>query len=586
MKLSVERKPASLVELNITAEEDEFASALDKAISKQARSLQIPGFRKGKAPKAMVIRYFGREAFLRDAADEVMDRLYRQALEQEDLRPVGDPEVEIVELEPVNFIVTVPVYPTVELGDYTSVRVDPVDAAVTDEDVQEVLDRLQRSQSPWVDVTEARTPAEGDQVTVDYTVHEDDEAFQEPVEDAVFVLGETNLLQPLRDKIEEMHVGDTEAFELVFEEDDETADPQIRGKALRYNVTLKSLKQRDIKPLDDEFAKIVAGAESLDDLRQQIRDDVHQGKTNDGRSEVLNKVVDAIAEQATIDLPAAMIDDEVEHQLNHLKQDLQRQNTPWDAYLRATGKDEDEIKVDLRPDAERRLRNSIILQEIARREVIAVADADLDAEIERVAGPDLNPQEGDEEATARAQRLRDLYQGEYFRNILRNDLFERKLTDRILEIATEGKGAVLNGWVAPEPAATEGTETATAADETSAAPAAIEPDDAGGEAGAETAKRSSKLPDAGEGSDWVAGDGTETIPEGFPIKGNASSRIYHPENSPSYGTTIAEIYFATPEAAERAGYRLPKSLQQAGESAADTAASLAQQAAAAAKDAE
>jgi trigger factor len=577
VKLSVERKPASLVELNITAEEDEFAAALDKAISKQARSLQIPGFRKGKAPKAMVIRYFGREAFLRDAADEVMDRLYRQALEQEDLRPVGDPEVEIVDLEPVNFIVTVPVYPTVELGDYSTVRVDPIDAAVSDDDVQEVLDRLQRSQSAWVDVTEARTPTEGDQVTVDYTVHEGDEAFQEPVEDAIFVLGETNLLQPLRDKIEEMQVGDTEEFELVFEEDDETADPQIRGKALRYNVTLKSLKQRDLKPLDDEFAKTVAGAESLDDLRQQIRDDVHQGKTNDGRTEVLNNVIDAIAEQAAIDLPAAMIDDEVEHQLNHLKQDLQRQNTSWDAYMRASGRDEDEIKTDLRPDAERRLRNSIILQEIARLENVEVTDADLDAEIARVAGPDLNPEGDDDEAKARAQRLRELYQGEYFRNILRNDLFERKLTDRILEIATEGKGAVLNGWVAPEP-----TEATTATEgETAEAPEAgqAEGDD-------EPAKRSSKLPEEGEGTDWVAGDGTDAAPEGFPIKGNASSRIYHPENSPSYANTIAEIYFATPEAAERAGYRLPKSLQQAGESAADTAASLAERAAEAAKSTE
>jgi len=565
VKLSVERKPASLVELNITAEEQEFAEALDKAIKKQARSLQVPGFRKGKAPRAMIERYYGREAFLRDAADEVMDRLYRQALEQEDLRPVGDPEVEIVELEPVNFIVTVPVYPTVDLGDYAAVRVDPVDAAVTDEDVQEVIDRLQRTQSPWVDVTEARKPREGDQVTVDYTVHDGETPFQDPVEDAVFILGETNLLQPLRDKIEDMNVGDTEQFDLVFEEDDETADPQIRGKALTYNVTLKSLKQRDLTPVDDEFAKTVAGAESLDDLRQQIRDDVHQGKTNEGRSEVLNKTIDAIAEQATIDLPEAMIHDEVHHQLNHLKEDLQRQNIAWDAYVRSSGKSEQEIHDDMFPEATRRLRNSIILQEIAKRENVEVSDADIEAEIERAAGPDINPASEDEEAQARAQRLRELYKSDYFRNILRNDLFERKLTDRVVEIATEGKGAVLNGWTAPEPA--EATNEAESADE---APAA----------------KSSKLPAEGEGTDWVAGDGTDTIPEGFPIKGNASSKIYHPEASPSYNNTIAEIYFATPEAAEAAGYRLPKALQQAGESAAETAASAVEQAAEQAKNAE
>lgn len=472
MKLTVERKPASLVELNITADEDEFSAALDKAISKQSRNLQIPGFRKGKAPRAMVERYYGREAFLRDAADEVMDRLYREALEQEDLRPVGDPDVEIVELEPVNFIVTVPVYPTIDLGDYASVRVDPVDAAVNDEEVQEILDRLQRTQSPWVDVEEARKPQEGDQVTVDYTVKEGDEQFQEPVEDAIFVLGETNLLQPLRDKIEEMNVGDTEQFDLVFEEDDETADPQIRGKALTYTVTLKSLKQRDLKPIDDELAKTVAGAESLEDLRQQILDDVHQGKTNEGRTEVMNKIIEAIAENATIDLPDAMIDDEVEHQVNHLKEDLQRQNTSWETYLRSTGKSEDDVKADVRPEAARRLRNSIILQEIAKLENVEVTDEDLEAEITRAAGPDINPDTEDEEAKARAQRLRELYASDYFRNILRNDLYERKLTDRVIEIATEGKGAVLNGWVAPEPqAASNDDASADEAPETSEADA-------------------------------------------------------------------------------------------------------------------
>ena len=124
MKLTTERKPGSLIELNITAEDQEFEEALNKAISKQSRKLQIPGFRKGKAPRHMVERYYGRDAFLRDAADEVMDRLYREALEQEDIRPVGEPSVEIVELEPVNFIVQVPVYPTVELGDYASVRAE------------------------------------------------------------------------------------------------------------------------------------------------------------------------------------------------------------------------------------------------------------------------------------------------------------------------------------------------------------------------------------------------------------------------------------------------------------------------------
>src|SRR5699024_1412498 len=160
----------------------------------------------------MVERYYGREAFLRDAADEVMDRLYREAIEKEEISPVGEPSVEIVDLEPVNFIVTVPYYPDIELGDYASVRADPVDAAVTDDDVQDVVDRLQRQGAAWVEVTD-RKPQDGDQVTIDYTVKDGDEEFQEPVEDAVWVLGETNLLPQLHDKLADMSVGETESFD-------------------------------------------------------------------------------------------------------------------------------------------------------------------------------------------------------------------------------------------------------------------------------------------------------------------------------------------------------------------------------------
>jgi trigger factor len=463
VKLTTERKPGSLVELNITADDQEFQEALDKAISKQARNLQIPGFRKGKAPRHMVERYYGREAFLRDAADEVMDRLYREALEQEDIRPVGEPSVEIVELEPVNFIVQVPVYPTIELGDYSSVRAEPADASVSDEDVQEVVNRLQMQQSGWVEVTD-RKPQEGDQVTIDYSVKEGDKDFQEPITDAVWVLGETNLLPQLQDKIEELSVGDTESFDLVFEEDDETADPQIRGKQLTYSVTLKALKTRDLKPVDDEFAKTVAGAESVEDLMQQIRDDIHQGKTTEMRTTVLNSIVDQISELTELDLPEAMIDDEVEHQLGHRKQELEQQGMQWEQMLRMSNTTDEDVKADMRPDAAKRLKNSMILQEIARTENIEISDEEIDAEIDRVAGADLNADSADEETRERAKRLREVYNSDYFRNVLRNDMFERKLTDRLIEIATEGRGAVINGWVQPEVEATA-TESDAAADE-------------------------------------------------------------------------------------------------------------------------
>ncbi len=568
MKLTVERKPASLVVLDITADDDEFSEAMARAFRKVSRDIQVPGFRKGKAPRHIIEGLYGRNVFLQEAADEVMDKLYRQALQQEDLTPVGEPSVEINALEPVNFVVTVPVYPEVELNDYASIRVDPVDATVSDDDIEEVLVRLQKSQGEWVELAEARKPGEGDQVTVDYEVELDGEPFQEPIEDAVFVLGETNLLAPLREKLESMDAGDTETFELSFAEDDETADPSIRGKSLSYKVTLKGIKERQLPALDDEFAKKVNDSESLAALRDQIRDDIHASRTTEGRTEIVNKVVDEMASQAAIDAPDVMVDEEVEHQLNHLKEDLQRSGTPWEGYLRIQGKTEDDVKADLRPEAARRLRNSLFLQAVARQEEVVVSDEDIDAEIANLTGA-FAPRDDSEEARKMAESMAQFYKSDYYRNMLRNQVFERKLTDRLIEIATEGTGAVLNGYVAPIVDVTEVASAAAGDDE----PLAIEAVEAEGATDepigdvvveAATAHiESGDLPtteDAESGfANAIKGDGTNDVPDGYPVKGNASSKIYHTPESSFYGRTIAEWYFKTAEDAEAAGFRAPAS---------------------------
>jgi trigger factor len=588
--------------LDITADDEEFSQAIDRAFRRAGKDIQVPGFRKGKAPRNIIERFYGREVFAQDAAEEVMDSLYRKAIAQEEITPVGEPDVSINSLEPVSFTVSVPVYPTIEPGDYASVRVEPKDAAVTDDDVNAVLERLQKSQATWIDPSEPRTPREGDQVNVDYEVKDGDEEFQEPTKDAQFVLGETNLLQQLRDRIETMNVGDTETFELAFDEDDETADPSIRGKSLTYTVTLNSIKERELPQIDDELAKSAADAGSLEDLKAQIRDDVHQGKTNEARQNVVNEIISQIAENAEVDPPGVMIDEEVEHQLNQLKQNLGQSGTPYEAYLRAQNSTEEQLKEELRPEAERRLRNSLILQEIARRENIEVTGEDIDAELDRILGPIA-------EGSEQSQRMREMYQSDYFRNMVRSEVFDRKLTDHIIEIATEGKGAVTNGWEPPteeevakaaaeardaedDDAAIGEADSTTAEDDDAAdddqavTPAAddssddapnsvvttelAEPDNeiaddvvAGENDSVEASADATPALEGDSGEGWVKGDGENNVPEGFPIKGNADSMIYHPEESRSYANTVAEYYFANAEVAESFGFRPPRGISRA-----------------------
>lgn len=475
MKLTVERLPESQVLLDIAADEDEFAKAMDRAYRQVARQVAVPGFRKGKAPRAMIERLYGREVFLEEANKDLMTDLYRRALEQEELRPVGEPAVEVVETEPLAFKVTLPVYPTVDPGPYREVRVEPVDAAVDEAAVDEAVEQLRRAQSPWVDPADSglavgadlvlerqsRTPREGDQVTIDYTVHEGEETAEEPVEDAVFVLGESGLLDQLEERIKGLRVGESASFEITFGADDESVDADLRGKTLAYSVTLKGLKERDLIPLDDEFAREAGEVESLEELRAKLRDDLHQRKTAEARVEVLNRVIAAVADGATIELPAAMVDEAVEDDLRAMRNRLARQGLAFEAYLRLAEQTEEGLRQEQRPIAERRLRNTIVLREIAEREGIAVEDDDLNAEIDRLAGVAA--------AAPDPRRLQDLYRSDYFRGVLRNDLFERRLSERLLEIATEGRGAVLNGWVEPEPTSAVESGGADTQDEAPAA---------------------------------------------------------------------------------------------------------------------
>jgi trigger factor len=441
VKVTVERIPESQVRLAIEAGQEEQDEAIEKAYRKVAQQVVIPGFRKGKAPRSMIERVYGREVFVEEANRSLMDRLYRQAIEQEDLIPVGEPEVDNVEPEPFSFTVVVPVYPQVDPGPYTDVRIEPVDASIDEDAVNDVLENLRLQHSPWVDPAEPRTPKERDQITVDLRIMDGDKDFMPATEDAVFVLGESNLLKEIRTAVDKLKVGETGVEEVTFGGDDERVaegDPR-RGKTLTYSVTLKGLKERDLLPLDDDFAKTYASAESLEDLKTRIRTNMHIDRTREARNEAVNKIVDEIEEGATLEIPAPMIDEAVERRLRRLRGELEYNGLSLEAYLRQLQLSEEEFRVEVRPSVTESLRRSLILREIAEREGIEVSDSELESEIEGIAA----------QAPER-EKMRDTYlSNQYLRSAVRNDMFDQRLTDRLIEIATEGQSAVVNGWTPP-----------------------------------------------------------------------------------------------------------------------------------------
>ena len=433
MNVVTERLPESRVVLDIQAEDQEFEKALDRAYRKIVQQVRLPGFRPGKAPRKIIENLLGREVLVEQADKDLLDPLYQQALEREQLNPVSEPEVEIYQTAPLAFKVTVQVYPTVEPGDYTALRVEPRHVEVTDEQVEEALERLQRQHSPWEDPAEPRPVQEGDRVTLDVEVMEGEQEFRAPLRDAPFTLGQDNLLPQLREAILGMSIGESKDVRITFAEDDANADAEMRGKTLDYRVTVKGLQEQHLLPFDDDFARKASNdrLETLDALRDGVRKDLLTAERQKARNEVGTEAINGLGALAAVEIPQAMVDRQVDTEVDNLRTSLRdNQGQTLEGYLRLEGKTEEQLREELRPEATRRLRNSLVLREIATREGISVGPQDVDAEIDRLVGVG-----GDQE------RMRQLYSSRYVREVLENELFERKLMDRVIEIATEGRGA-------------------------------------------------------------------------------------------------------------------------------------------------
>jgi trigger factor len=431
LKVTVARNAGSVVELDIAADEDEFAKAMNQAYRRIVRDINVPGFRKGKAPRHIVERMVGKEALIEEAGMGMMDDLYRDALTQEGLVPVAEPEVNVTEVYPIAFHVSVQVYPEVTLGDYLTVRVEPREVNLEDGAIDETIETLRKNVAEWIDLDEERKPETGDQVTIDMIVYEGDDVFQDPAEDMPWVLGEAGMFEALEDAIKEMALGERSKLTLAFDDDDETVAPEVRGKTLRYDMTLKGIKVRDLPEVDDEFAAKVGGLESVDKLRSEVRKDLLRNLVNEAQTEVMNEIVNSMAEISEVDVPEAMVDSEVENQITQTRSRLAQSGMDLETFLQMSQKTEDDLRGEIREDAARRVRNSLVLQKITEAENLAVTPQDIEAEIDKMTAGMENP-----------ERMRSIYESDYFRERLESEIQDRKITERILEIATEGRGAV------------------------------------------------------------------------------------------------------------------------------------------------
>ena len=441
MKVTLERLPESRVQLDIEVDDERLERSLASAYKRLAQKARIPGFRPGKAPRRVVEQMVGREGLIREALDKLVPDVYNEAIASEAVDAVDQPDLEIIELDPVRFKATVSVRPRVELGDYSSVRVEPKEVEVTDEMIEEQVDAIRRRFATQVPVDrEARWD---DVLIADVTGTVDGEDFVHD-EAAEFVLkeGQQMLLDGLAEAFLGMKGGEEKSVELAIPDDFQVQ--KFQGKTAAFTLSVTDVKEEQLPDADDELAAQVNEEEfdSFQKLRDRIEADLleNEQRIEDGR--IQQEALDQMVELATLEYPRIFVDREID---GMVEESVGNDRDGYLNYLQRMGQSEDQFRADFEEAAIRRVRRSLVMSQLADSEGIKVEMADVDARLDELVAP-----AGDE-----AGRLRELFATPDGISAIERNLLTEKTLARIREIATSSAPAVKAGANKDEPGSDE-----------------------------------------------------------------------------------------------------------------------------------
>jgi trigger factor len=469
MKVTTERLDNCQVNVIVEMDAAEVDKKLRQTARRISRQFNVPGYRRGKAPFQAVVRVFGREAIQQEALEDSGQEWYEEALKEVEYEPYEVGELKDVEWDPFRMTILLPIEPEVDLGEYRSVRVPMEVEPVGDEQVEERLAELQKEHAELVPVE--RPAALGDQVVVDLEGRVGDKVIMSNENHEVQLqAGSTNPMPGFHEQIVGMSPGEDKAFTLTVPEDDYEQD--VVGDEAEIRVHLHTVRAEDIPPLDDDLALMVGDYDSLDDLRSALRDELEKAAAEKAESEYLDKVLDAMIENAAkIEYPPQAVDHETEYALKQMERNLASSGIELDRFLGMIGKSREQYKQELSPAAEGRLRKRLVLREVAKREGLEVEEAQVDAEIER-----LTEMMGDQ-----ADEMRKMLQSPSGQLSVKDDLLTAKVEERVMQIA-KGEAPPLEeepgGEAALEAMAESEAESEPQAEE-------VAETEAGAEAGAE-----------------------------------------------------------------------------------------------------
>ncbi len=379
MNITKEFTPDRQAIVTVEIDDDQMQGAMKRAAHSISRMRPMPGFRPGKAPYEMVERTFGKEVLQEEALEDLSRVIYRQVLQDSEISPIEAGSLEIVSKEPPVLKYTIPVAPEVKLGDYKNIRMEPDPVEVTDEEVDSVLNRFQLTQAT---ITPVERPAQkGDVVTIDVKGGIEGEEPLEEKELRVILGDRTQVFLPFDEEIVGMTAGQVKDFDYTYPED--YSDENYRGKPGHYEVTLQDIKEQQLPELSDEFAQAVSEFKTLDQFKGNIREILRRAKERDNDVKFANDVLQTAVDQSEISYAPQMLSHELEHELEHFKENMQAMGLTWDNYLRLSGKTEEQVLEELKPNAEKRLKQLLVLGELIRAENVTATNEQIKADIER-----------------------------------------------------------------------------------------------------------------------------------------------------------------------------------------------------------
>jgi trigger factor len=386
MSATLEKKENNMVTMTIDVPPEDFAEALQRSFRKNINHFSIPGFRRGKAPMNIVMKYYGEGVLYDDAIEFAATPAYSAALAENGLEPVDKPDMEILEIgrtTGLKFKVTVTVEPEVTLGQYRGVEAVKPEFPVTDEDVARELSRIQERNSRLVPV-EGRPVQEEDTANIDYEGFVGDVPF-EGGKGASYDLriGSKTFIPGFEEQLIGHNQGDEFDLEVTFPED--YNKEELKGKVARFHVKINTVKMREMPVLDDEFAKDVSEFDTLAEYRESLRNKLADSNRHRADSIFEDNVVQAVVSKAAVDIPAVMIDHEVEHMVEDQKNQMKYQGIELDQYLGYIGQTMDQFTAELREPAASRVKTHLVLHTIAEAEKVEASEADIEAEVERMA---------------------------------------------------------------------------------------------------------------------------------------------------------------------------------------------------------